>query len=94
MSYYQTREPETFSRATSIRSSRSRRSSTISRAQTLIRKNIESHDLRPSDIIIERFIAWKAIVKQLVCTSFTFHPNLPSPFAESYLTRRRSNSLL
>ena len=74
MSYYQTREPESFSRATSIRSSRSRRS-TMSRAQTLIRKNIESHDLRPSDVIIERFVAWKAIVKQLVCASFAFPPS-------------------
>jgi hypothetical protein len=47
----------------------------MSRAQTLIKKNIESHDLRPSDIIIERFVAWKAIVKQLVCASLAFHPN-------------------
>lgn len=72
MAYYQNREfrePENHSRATSINSSRSRRSSTMSRAQTLIRKNIDSHDLRPSDIIIERFVAWKAIVKQLVCAS-------------------------
>ena len=69
MSYYQTKEPESYSRATSIRSSRSRRSSTMSRAQTLIKRNIDSHDLRPSDIIIERFVAWKAIVKQLVCAS-------------------------
>ena len=55
----------------------------MSRAQTLIRKNIESHDLRPSDIIIERFVAWKAIVKQLVCTSFAFHPNLFALCVES-----------
>jgi len=72
MSYYQPREPEHSLRATSIRSSRSRRS-TMSRAQSLIKKNIESHDLRPSDIIIERFVAWKAIVKQLVCTLLAFH---------------------
>ncbi|KAJ6622223.1 hypothetical protein B0H10DRAFT_2162837 [Mycena sp. CBHHK59/15] len=29
-------------------------------------ENIAPHDLRPSDILIERFVAWKAIVKQLI----------------------------
>jgi hypothetical protein len=60
------RDLDTVSRATSV----SRRSSTVSRAQTLIRKNIAPHDLRPSDVIIERFIAWKAIVKQLIGAFF------------------------
>ncbi|KAF8657830.1 hypothetical protein AX16_002146 [Volvariella volvacea WC 439] len=55
----------TLSRATSV-SRASRQGSTLSRSQSLIKKNIESHDLRPSDVLIERFIAWKAIVKQLV----------------------------
>ncbi|KAF9254560.1 hypothetical protein L218DRAFT_982503 [Marasmius fiardii PR-910] len=41
-------------------------SSTISRNQSLIKKNIAPHDLRPSDVLIERFVAWKAIVKQLI----------------------------
>ncbi|KIM33257.1 hypothetical protein M408DRAFT_326039 [Serendipita vermifera MAFF 305830] len=55
------RDPDAVSRTTSV----SRRS-TLSRSQTLIKKNIAPHDLRPSDVIIERFIAWKAIVKQLI----------------------------
>ncbi|KAH9937880.1 uncharacterized protein BXZ73DRAFT_100096 [Epithele typhae] len=54
------------SRATSISRPRSRAGSTVSRSQSLIRKNIAPHDLRPSDILIERFTAWKAIVKQLI----------------------------
>jgi hypothetical protein len=58
------RDPDVVSRTTSV----SRRS-TVSRSQTLIRKNIAPHDLRPSDVIIERFVAWKAIVKQLIGTS-------------------------
>lgn len=41
------------------------RNSTLSRNQSLIKKNIELHDLKPADVLIERFIAWKAIVKQL-----------------------------
>jgi hypothetical protein len=53
------------SRATSI-SRASKQGSTISRSQSLIKKNIAPHDLRPSDVLIERFVAWKAIVKQLV----------------------------
>jgi hypothetical protein len=53
------------SRATSI-SRASRQGSTMSRSQSLIRKNVASHDLRPSDVLIERFVAWKAIVKQLI----------------------------
>ena len=53
------------SRATSI-SRASKQGSTISRSQSLIKKNIAPHDLRPSDVLIERFIAWKAIVKQLI----------------------------
>ncbi|KIY46042.1 hypothetical protein FISHEDRAFT_47822 [Fistulina hepatica ATCC 64428] len=53
------------SRATSI-SKTSRRSSTASRNASLIKKNIAPHDLEPSDILIERFVAWKTIVKQLI----------------------------
>ncbi|KAJ7438204.1 hypothetical protein B0H11DRAFT_2105399 [Mycena galericulata] len=53
------------SRATSI-SRASKQGSTLSRSQSLIKKNIAPHDLRPSDILIERFVAWKAIVKQLI----------------------------
>ena len=53
------------SRATSI-SKASRQGSTASRSQSLIKKNIAPHDLRPSDVLIERFVAWKAIVKQLI----------------------------
>ena len=57
------------SRATSLSrpaSRASRHGSTVSRSQSLIKKNIAPHDLRPSDILIERFTAWKAIVKQLI----------------------------
>ncbi|KAI0781756.1 hypothetical protein C8Q75DRAFT_571514 [Abortiporus biennis] len=53
------------SRATSVSRS-SRHGSSVSRSQSLIKKNIAPHDLRPSDILIERFVAWKAIVKQLI----------------------------
>ncbi|CAL1715902.1 unnamed protein product [Somion occarium] len=53
------------SRATSV-SRTSRHGSSMSRSQSLIKKNIAPHDLRPSDILIERFVAWKAIVKQLI----------------------------
>ncbi|KAJ7644189.1 hypothetical protein FB45DRAFT_784043 [Roridomyces roridus] len=53
------------SRAASI-SRASKQGSTISRNQSLIKKNVAPHDLRPSDILIERFVAWKAIVKQLI----------------------------
>jgi hypothetical protein len=52
------------SRATSV--SRASRRSSVSRSQSLIKKNTSPHDLRPSDILIERFVAWKAIVKQLI----------------------------
>ncbi|KAF8149178.1 hypothetical protein B0H34DRAFT_667829 [Crassisporium funariophilum] len=54
-------EPATLSRATSRASARS----TMSRNQSLIKKNIELQDLQPADVLIERFVAWKAIVKQL-----------------------------
>jgi len=58
-------EAASISRATSI-SRASKHGSTISRNQSLIKKNIAPHDLRPSDVLIERFVAWKAIVKQLI----------------------------
>ncbi|KIK61700.1 hypothetical protein GYMLUDRAFT_42729 [Collybiopsis luxurians FD-317 M1] len=52
------------SRATSV--SRAAGGSTLSRSQSLIRKQTSPISLRPSDILIERFVAWKAIVKQLI----------------------------
>ncbi|KAF8173181.1 hypothetical protein K438DRAFT_1850657 [Mycena galopus ATCC 62051] len=58
-------ETVSLSRATSL-SRASKQGSTMSRSQSLIKKNIAPHDLRPSDILIERFVAWKAIVKQLI----------------------------
>ncbi|KZT56969.1 hypothetical protein CALCODRAFT_434975 [Calocera cornea HHB12733] len=54
---------ETASRHTSVSK---RPGSTVSRAQTLIKRNIATNDLKPSDILIERFQAWKAIVKMLI----------------------------
>ncbi|KAF8808760.1 hypothetical protein BYT27DRAFT_7095978 [Phlegmacium glaucopus] len=53
------------SRTTSRASARSRNGSTMSRNQSLIKKNIQLHDLKPADVLIERFVAWKAIVQQL-----------------------------
>lgn len=32
-----------------------------------IKKNTAAHELKPSDILIERFTAWKMIVKMLIC---------------------------
>ncbi|KAF9070792.1 hypothetical protein BDP27DRAFT_1362264 [Rhodocollybia butyracea] len=52
------------SRATSIHSRTPSRAP--SRATSLIRKQTAPISLRPSDILIERFTAWKAIVKQLI----------------------------
>ncbi|KAF9070797.1 hypothetical protein BDP27DRAFT_1220113 [Rhodocollybia butyracea] len=52
------------SRATSIHSRAPSRAP--SRATSLIRKQTAPISLRPSDILIERFTAWKAIVKQLI----------------------------
>lgn len=42
----------------------------------MIKKNIAPHDLRPSDILIERFTAWKIIVKQLIAY-FEVSPRSP-----------------
>lgn len=53
------------SRANSV-SRASKQGSTLSRNQSLIQKNTAPNDLKPSDILIERFVAWKAIVKQLI----------------------------
>ncbi|KAI0031133.1 hypothetical protein K488DRAFT_52764 [Vararia minispora EC-137] len=53
------------SRATSLSKS-TRRGSTASRSQSLIKRNIQPTDLKPSDVLIERFVSWKAIVKQLI----------------------------
>jgi hypothetical protein len=52
-------------RTTSI-SRASKHSSNVSRNQSLIKKNTAPHDLKPSDVLIERFVAWKVIVKQLI----------------------------
>ena len=49
-----------------VSSRASKHGSTRSRSQSLIKKNVAPHDLRPSDVLIERFVAWKAIVKQLI----------------------------
>ena len=53
------------SRANSRTSAHSRNESTLSRNQSLIKKNIQLQDLKPADVLIERFVAWKAIVQQL-----------------------------
>ncbi|KAG5650317.1 hypothetical protein H0H81_012639 [Sphagnurus paluster] len=58
-------DTQSISRATSI-SRASKQGSSVSRNQSLIKKNIAPQDLRPSDVLIERFVAWKAIVKQLI----------------------------
>lgn len=58
-------ETASISRATSV-SRASKHGSTLSRSQSLIKKNIAPQDLKPSDVLIERFVAWKAIVKQLI----------------------------
>ncbi|KAG6369876.1 hypothetical protein JVT61DRAFT_13340 [Boletus reticuloceps] len=58
-------ETASISRATSV-SRASRHGSTLSRSQSLIKKNVAPQDLKPSDVLIERFVAWKAIVKQLI----------------------------
>ncbi|KAL7423673.1 hypothetical protein Q5752_001255 [Cryptotrichosporon argae] len=51
---------DTLSRTTS------KAGSTVSRNQSLIKKNTQPHELKPSDILIERFTAWKQIVKMLI----------------------------
>ncbi|KAF7302372.1 PH domain-containing protein [Mycena chlorophos] len=60
-------EGASLSRATSL-SRASRPGSSLSRNQSLIKKAVAPpiNDLKPSDILIERFVAWKAIVKQLI----------------------------
>ncbi|KAI6122335.1 hypothetical protein EDD16DRAFT_1571688 [Pisolithus croceorrhizus] len=50
---------------TSVSRARSR-SRPRSRTQSLVKKNVSPTDLRPSDILIDRFVAWKAIVKQMI----------------------------
>jgi hypothetical protein len=59
-------ESVSISRATSVSRASSKHGSAVSRQQSLIKKSIAPHDLRPSDILIERFTAWKVIVKQLM----------------------------
>ncbi|GMK60070.1 hypothetical protein CspeluHIS016_0902870 [Cutaneotrichosporon spelunceum] len=55
---------DSLSRTTSGRSSGGH--SSVSRSQSLIRKNTAPYELKPSDILIERFTAWKQIVKMLI----------------------------
>ncbi|KAF5341958.1 hypothetical protein D9611_001075 [Ephemerocybe angulata] len=57
------RAPSRASRAS--RASRGSAGTGLSKSQSLIKKNIELQDLKPADVLIERFVAWKAIVKQL-----------------------------
>jgi hypothetical protein len=47
-------------------SSLSRKSTVASRNASLIKKNTGPHELRPSDVLIERFTGWKHITKQLI----------------------------
>ncbi|GAA6009327.1 hypothetical protein JCM11491_004274 [Sporobolomyces phaffii] len=54
------------SRPRSVATGVSRRSSVTSRQSQLIKKNTGPHELRPSDILIERFSAWKRLVKNLI----------------------------
>ena len=42
--------------------------------QSLIKENIHLHDLKPADVLIERFAAWKAIVQQPTAYSEVFFP--------------------
>lgn len=58
-------EQTNLSRANSRASGRSRNGSSMSRNQSLIKKNIQLQDLKPADVLIERFVAWKVIVQQL-----------------------------
>jgi len=47
-------------------------------AHEQIKKNTAPHELKPSDILIERFTAWKQIVKMLIgmlAPVFTAHTN-------------------
>ncbi|WFD34688.1 hypothetical protein MCUN1_001529 [Malassezia cuniculi] len=52
----------TLTRATTA----SRKSTIASRNASLIKKNTGPNELRPSDILIERFTGWKHITKQLI----------------------------
>jgi len=52
--------------AYSIKSGVSRRSTIASRNASLVKKATGPHELRPSDILIERFNGWKHITKQLI----------------------------
>lgn len=68
-------EQTNISRANSRASARSRNGSSMSRNQSLIKKNISHLDLKPADVLIERFIAWRAIVQQLTAYfEVCFHP--------------------
>lgn len=55
-------DAHSISRATSV----SRKSTVASRNKSLISKQTAPHELRPSDILIERFNGWKHITKQLI----------------------------
>ncbi|KAM0791800.1 hypothetical protein ACM66B_004063 [Microbotryomycetes sp. NB124-2] len=53
-------------RPRSVATGVSRKSSMASRNSQLIKKNTGQYELRPSDILIERFNAWKRLVKNLI----------------------------
>ncbi|ORY54746.1 hypothetical protein BCR35DRAFT_272077 [Leucosporidium creatinivorum] len=53
-------------RPRSVATGVSRKSSMASRNSQLIKKNTGPYELRPSDILIERFQAWKRLVKNLI----------------------------
>ncbi|KAK0518661.1 hypothetical protein OC834_007654 [Tilletia horrida] len=52
--------------AYSVKSGVSRRSTIASRNASLVKKATGPHELRPSDVLIERFNGWKHITKQLI----------------------------
>jgi hypothetical protein len=77
-------EHTNLSRANSRNSARSRNGSSLSRNQSLIKKNIQLQDLKPADVLIERFVAWKAIVQQLTAYfEVCFEPLLSRPCSYS-----------
>jgi len=56
---------DTLSRRTSV----SRATTTVSRRASLIQKNTAAqgpNELRPSDILLNRFVAWKSLINQLI----------------------------
>ncbi|KDE07705.1 hypothetical protein MVLG_01979 [Microbotryum lychnidis-dioicae p1A1 Lamole] len=64
MEYGQSQQQQ--QRPRSVATGVSRKSSMASRNSQLIKKNTGPHELRPSDVLIERFNAWKRLVKNLI----------------------------